>query len=95
LDDEPEHERYFAEEGGLRVGIRLVLNLRQQYARKDEDHPGEAGEGEPDAQEARQDGEKKKKTNALRRTASEGRPKRTASTGCLGGLGGRGGGVGG
>ncbi len=43
------------EEGGLRVGIHPVLNLRQQYARKAEDHPGEAGEREPDAQEPRQE----------------------------------------
>jgi hypothetical protein len=55
LDDEPQHEGNLSEEGGLRVGIHLVLNLRQQYARKAEDHPGEAGESEPDAQEPRQE----------------------------------------
>jgi hypothetical protein len=43
LDDEPQHERYLPEEGGLRDGIHLVLNLRQQYARKAQDHPGETG----------------------------------------------------
>src|SRR6266481_3253344 len=55
LDDQPQHERYLPEDGGLSVGIHLVLNLRQQYARKAQDHPGEAGEGEPDAQEPRQE----------------------------------------
>src|SRR5258708_25183477 len=30
LDEEPEHERQFPEDGGLSVGIHLVLNLRQQ-----------------------------------------------------------------
>src|SRR5216683_4530818 len=55
LDDEPEHERQLPEDGGLSVGIHLVLNLRRQYARKAQEHPGEAGEGEPDAQEPRQE----------------------------------------
>jgi hypothetical protein len=39
------------EEGGLRVGIHLVLNLRQQYAGKAQDHVGEAAEGEPGPRE--------------------------------------------
>ena len=34
LDDEPQHERYLPEEGGLRASIHLVLNLRQQYAHR-------------------------------------------------------------
>lgn len=54
LDREPQHERYLAKEGGLGIGGHLALVLRQQYARNAQNHPGEAGEGEPDAQEARQ-----------------------------------------
>ena len=55
LDDEPEHKRNFPEEGGLRVGKHLVIILRQQYARKPQDHPGEAADAEPDAKEPRQE----------------------------------------
>src|SRR5467141_3416321 len=55
LDDEPQHERYLPEDGGLRVAKHLVIILRREYARKAQDHPGGAGEGEPDAQEPRQE----------------------------------------
>ena len=37
LDDEPQHERYLPEDGGLRVAKHLVIILRQQYARKAQD----------------------------------------------------------
>src|SRR6266576_678499 len=49
-DDEPQHERYLPEDGGLRVAKHLVIILRQQYARKAQDYSGEGSEGEPDAQ---------------------------------------------
>src|SRR5437773_856632 len=55
LDQKPEHERQLPEDGGLSEGKHLVVILRRQYARKAQDHPGEAGEGEPDAQEPRQE----------------------------------------
>src|SRR6266481_8906879 len=55
LDYEPEHERQLPEDGGLSVGKHLVIILRGQYAGKGQDHPREAGEGEPDAQEPRQE----------------------------------------
>src|SRR5216684_7832957 len=55
LDDQPQHKRQLPEGGGLRVGKHLVLILRQQYARKAQDHVGEAADGEPDAQEPRQE----------------------------------------
>src|ERR1700678_943136 len=55
LDYQPQHECYLTEEGRLRVGIHLVLILRQQNAGKAQNHPGGAGEGKPDAQETRQE----------------------------------------
>src|SRR5260370_40276597 len=55
LDDEPQHERYLREEGGLGEEKQLVLVLRQQFAGKAEEHIGEAVDGEPDAQEEGQE----------------------------------------
>src|SRR5258708_39780484 len=55
LDNEPQHERYLPEDGGLSEVKHLIVILRRQYARKAKDHPGETGEGEPDAQKARQE----------------------------------------
>jgi hypothetical protein len=40
---------------GLSVAIHVVLILRQKYARKAHDHPGDAGEGQPDSEEPRQE----------------------------------------
>jgi len=55
LDEEPEHERQLSDDGGLSKGIRPAIILRREYARKAQDDPGEAGESEPDAQEAWQE----------------------------------------
>lgn len=55
LDDEPEHEGHLAEDGRLRVSKHLVIILRRQYACKAQEHPGGAGEGEPDAEKPRQE----------------------------------------
>ena len=55
-DDECEDAaEQLAEEGELGAGIDVVLVLRQQYGGEAEDDPGDAGEGEPDAEEARQE----------------------------------------
>jgi hypothetical protein len=54
LDHEPEHEGQFSEKGGLGVEKHLALVLRHQYARKAEGHVGESIDGEPDAEEPRQ-----------------------------------------
>src|SRR5208337_1472771 len=43
-DQQPQHERNLPDDGRLGVGIDLVLILRQQYAGKTQDDPGEAGE---------------------------------------------------
>jgi hypothetical protein len=55
LDGEPQHECHLPEGGGLRVGKHFVVILRQQYARKAQDRPRQAVEGEPDTQEPRQE----------------------------------------
>ena len=55
LDEEPQHERQLPEDGGLSEREHVAIILRRQYAGKAQDHPGEAGEGEPDAQEPRQE----------------------------------------
>lgn len=52
-DDEPEHERDLTNHGGLGVRVDLAEILRQQDTGKADDDPGEAGEGQPSAKEAR------------------------------------------